>query len=93
MASTKFISVDIDSGQQKTINFENTILNAGVAVQGYYVDYGGRDHHVLSLDVSAAIASQSGSQLTVKATCEMRDGSNNVARGSVTVLAIAYCDG
>ncbi len=91
MASTKFQIAQVESGKTASISFDSNVINAAATVQGFDVSYS-HDHHVRSIEVKATMNSISGKQVTVGATCEMRDDSNNKGTGVVTVLVIAECE-
>jgi hypothetical protein len=91
MAITKFRIVQVESGGTKTVDFGSRVINASTAVQGFDMSYS-KDHHVRSIKVATSMNGFSESTVTVGATSEMRDDSNNVGKGEVTVLVIAECE-
>lgn len=85
----KSLSQTVGHGKTYTFTFPSKVASASTLVQGYTMEYSNGDNHVREQKVKASIISVSGNNVSVSATCEMYDDSNNRAPGNVDILCLA----
>ena len=73
-----------------TASFPATVLRAGVALNGFKLDYVSDDHHINIAEADTDIVSVSGTTVTFAVECDFNDKNfDDKYTGYVTALVIA----
>lgn len=85
-----FQTLQVNDGSSSAATFSGQVQSATVMIQGFSMAYSdGKDHDLLSIDVSADISSMSSAQVVVKGTAQFQDDAGNVASGTLSVVVVA----
>jgi hypothetical protein len=88
-------SITIPSGTGRrlfnsTATFGSRVVRAGVAVNGFNLDYVNSDHHINTVEVDTDVISISGNTVTFRVECHYADQNfDDPYQGYVTALVIA----
>ena len=91
----KDITLPIPSGTgfrriEGTVSFPATVLRAGVALNGFKLDFVTDDHYINITEADTDIVSVSGRMVTIAVECDFSDKNfDGPYRGYVTALVIA----
>ena len=87
------VTIPIGTGRrsiQSSVSFPATVLRAGVALNGFALDYDSADHHINIVEADTDIVSVSGGTVTFQVECDYRDqNGDDKYSGYVTALVIA----
>lgn len=75
---------------QGVATFNSQVLRAGVAINGFNLQYSDGDHNVLAVEADTDLVSISGNAVIFNIQCQLRDNSgNDDYSGYVTALVTA----
>jgi hypothetical protein len=91
--STQSVTIPIGTGRRSirsSVSFPATVLRAGVALNGFALDYDSADHHINIVEADTDLVSVAGRTVNFQVECDYRDqNGDDKYSGYVTVLVIA----
>ena len=91
-------TVTVPSGKgrrsiEHTVSFGSRVRRAGVALNGFKLDFVSSDHHINVVEADTDIVSISGNKVTFRVQCDYRDkNADDKYKGYVTALVTAEVD-
>ncbi|EME62193.1 MULTISPECIES: hypothetical protein [Rhodococcus] len=90
---TPSVTIPVGTGRrsiQQSVSFPRNVLRAGVALNGFKLDYDSDDHHINIVEVDTDLVSISGGTVTFRVECDYADKNfDDKYGGYVTALVIA----
>jgi hypothetical protein len=90
---TQSVTVPSGTGRrtiQGTATFPSAVLRAGVALNGFALDYVNSDHHINIVEADTDIVAVAGTTVTFQVECHYADQNfDDAYQGYVTALVIA----
>ncbi|MCZ6539415.1 MAG: hypothetical protein O6922_06275, partial [Chloroflexi bacterium] len=93
---TKSIRIPAGTGRRsiyESVTFNATVLSAGIALNGFKLDYVDSDHHLNVVEADTDIRSISGNRVNFRVECNYADRNFEAEYlGYITVTVIAVTD-
>ncbi|MEE2056588.1 hypothetical protein [Rhodococcus artemisiae] len=91
--ATPSITIPLGTGRrsiQSTVSFSGRVVRAGVALNGFKIDYDDDDHHINIVEVDTDLVRISGGTVVFNVECQYADKNfDDKYSGYVTALIIA----
>jgi hypothetical protein len=90
---TRNVSIPSGTGRRSindSVTFGSTVVSAGIAVNGFKLDYVDSDHHINIVEIDTDIISFTGNTVNFRVECDYSDKNfDDRYRGEVVALIIA----